>query len=796
MRLRHIATLVLCACTVVLAAGATEELPLLPPLRIPPVLTSAFCEYRPLRFHAGIDYSTGRRKGLPIQAIADGYVWRVRVSPFGYGKVLYFRLNDGRVAVFAHLSRFTPRVEELLLEKQTKNEQFVAEVFFEPGEAPARQGEVIAYSGDTGAGPPHLHFELRNERNVALNPLLQGYAFPDNIPPRVFAVAFIPLDGRARIDGKPEFSNVKLVYRNGAWTIPRLPELSGRVGVTIAAADQVQRTGNIVGIFGTTLSIDRQEVFRREYDNLEMDNQFHAPFDRSFVVNRVTKGRYYNLFKLPGNRLSFYGDAPAGAGILQCGSGSGQNPGLSLARGLHEAAITVSDAAGNTTRVRFSFRVDRNPEFVAFTLRDSAGVKVFSATAEDSGDVLRILASGGETGSKTIEGRDRVEWTISVKNPATPIRVVVTDSAGSRSVQSIRPNDFATAPRLHEEHTWGRDWLLVTLKTSRPLGGIPSAVALRPPVAATKLDPAALSASLSRPEVLPDPEWPSPDYRGRWENGSDGTYAITERAGNDTLQVLSEWVANLTYRLTIPLTSLGGDVDTVRIPADGAEINIPVQGRLFTPMGGVYSHAGGACSVMCPPGALGEPVFVRVQETTLHRPPEPELRQVGRAFRVEPQEQPLADEVHVQIRIPEGEDTSGVALYGTTNGTFRFLSAEKDSTGRYVRGRTRLFSTVCLFRDTAPPRLVISSPSPNGTIRNGLATVSGHVEDRGSGLDPGRDPSEVRLDGKWVPAVPDASGHFAYRSATPLPSGRHTVSVKARDLAGNVREVSFEFRIP
>ncbi|HOF61342.1 MAG TPA: peptidoglycan DD-metalloendopeptidase family protein [Candidatus Latescibacteria bacterium] len=796
MRLRHITTLVLCACTVVLAAGATEELPLLPPLRIPPVLTSAFCEYRPLRFHAGIDYSTGRRKGLPIQAIADGYVWRVRVSPFGYGKVLYFRLNDGRVAVFAHLSRFTPRVEELLLKKQIENEQFVADVFFEPGEAPAKRGEVIAYSGDTGAGPPHLHFELRNERNVALNPLLQGYAFSDNIPPRVFAVAFIPLDGRARIDGKPESANAKLVYRNGMWTIPRVPRLSGRIGVTIAAADQVQRTGNIVGIFGTTLAVDGQEVFRREYDNLEMDNQFHAPFDRSFIVNRVTKGRYYNLFKLPGNRLRFYGDAPAGAGILQCGTGSTQSPGTSLARGLHEATITVSDASGNATRVRFSFRVDRNPEFVAFALRDSAGVKIFSATAEDSGDVLRVFPSGGEAGSRAIQGRDRVEWTTPVRNPAAPIRVVVTDSAGNRSVQSISPNDFATVPRLHEEHSWGRDWLLVSLTASRPLKCIPSAVALRAPVAATKLEPAALSAALSRPEVLPDPEWPSPDFRGRWENSTDGTYAITERAANDTLPVFCELVANLTYRLTLPLTSLGGDVDTVRILADGAEINIPVQGRLFTPMGGVYSHAGGACSVMCPPGALGEPVFVRVQETTLHGPPEPELRQVGNAFRVEPQEQPLADEVHVQIRIPEGEDTSGVALYGTTNGVLRFLSAEKDSTGRYVRGRTRLFSTVCLFRDTAPPRLVVLSPSPNGTIRNGLVTVSGHVEDRGSGLDPGRDPSEVRLDGKWVPAVPDASGHFAYRSTTPLPSGRHTVSIKARDLAGNVREVSFEFRVP
>jgi len=733
---------------------------------------------------------------LPVQAIADGYVWRVRVSPFGYGKVLYFRLNDGRVAVFAHLSRFTPRVEELLLQKQIENEQFAADVFFEPSEAPAKRGEVIAYSGDTGAGPPHLHFELRTERNVALNPLLQGYAPVDAIPPRVFALAFIPLDGHARIDGKPESVNMKLVYRNGTWTIPRTPKLVGRIGVAIAAADQVQRTGNVVGIFGTTLVVDGQQVFRREYDALEMDHQFHAPFDRSFIINRVTKGRYYNLFRFPGNRLSFYGGSPEGAGILVCGTRSERNSGVLLARGVHEAAITVSDAAGNVARVRFNFCVDRKPEFVSFALRDSAGVKVLSATAEDSGDVVRVFLLGRENSPKAVEGRDRVEWTTPVKNPAAPIRVVVTDSAGNRSVQSIRPNEFATPPALHEEHRWGRDWLLVNLRTSRPLERTPSVVAVRPPLVVTKLEPAALTAGLSRPEVLPVPTWPPPDLRARWENSSDGTYAITERAGNDTLQVFHESAENSTYRLTIPLGSLVGDVDTIRISADGAEISFPVKGRLLTPMGGVYSHAGGACSVVCPPGALGEPVFVRVDEIAPRRPPGQDLHPVGNVFRLEPQEQPLAEEVRVEIRIPDGEDTSGVAIYETRNGILRFVSAEKDSSGRFVRGRVRLLSTVGLFRDPTPPRIMIFSPLPNNTVRTGVVTVSGRVEARGSGLDPGRDPAEVHLNGKWVPAAPDANGHFVYRSTTPLPSGRHTVSVKAHDLAGNVREVSVEFRVP
>ncbi|UCE08247.1 MAG: M23 family peptidase, partial [bacterium] len=67
-------------------------------------LTSSFAEYRPGHFHAGIDIKTWGRIGHKVFAIRDGYIMRIGVSPFGYGKVLYQKLDTGVIAVYAHLS--------------------------------------------------------------------------------------------------------------------------------------------------------------------------------------------------------------------------------------------------------------------------------------------------------------------------------------------------------------------------------------------------------------------------------------------------------------------------------------------------------------------------------------------------------------------------------------------------------------------------------------------------------------------------------------------------------------------
>ena len=59
------------------------------PLDFKMLLSGTFGELRTNHFHAGIDLKTEGVVGQKVRAIADGYVSRIKVSTWGYGKVIY-----------------------------------------------------------------------------------------------------------------------------------------------------------------------------------------------------------------------------------------------------------------------------------------------------------------------------------------------------------------------------------------------------------------------------------------------------------------------------------------------------------------------------------------------------------------------------------------------------------------------------------------------------------------------------------------------------------------------------------
>ena len=85
---------ILVAASVILASSKRPS-PYHPPLLdiIAPV--ASFGEYRPDHLHPGVDLSTGGRTGLPVVAVADGEIYRLKVEWRGYGRALYLRHADG-----------------------------------------------------------------------------------------------------------------------------------------------------------------------------------------------------------------------------------------------------------------------------------------------------------------------------------------------------------------------------------------------------------------------------------------------------------------------------------------------------------------------------------------------------------------------------------------------------------------------------------------------------------------------------------------------------------------------------
>ena len=84
------------------------------PLNIPLYLSGTFGELRANHFHAGIDIKTNQQQGLPVHVAADGFVSRIKVSPWGYGKALYVTHPNGYTTVYAHLRNFNEEIDEYI----------------------------------------------------------------------------------------------------------------------------------------------------------------------------------------------------------------------------------------------------------------------------------------------------------------------------------------------------------------------------------------------------------------------------------------------------------------------------------------------------------------------------------------------------------------------------------------------------------------------------------------------------------------------------------------------------------
>jgi len=78
-----------------------------PPLDFKMLLSGTFGELRENHFHSGIDIKTEGVEGQKVYAIEDGYVSRIKVSTWGYGKALYITHADGNTSVYGHLKKFT-----------------------------------------------------------------------------------------------------------------------------------------------------------------------------------------------------------------------------------------------------------------------------------------------------------------------------------------------------------------------------------------------------------------------------------------------------------------------------------------------------------------------------------------------------------------------------------------------------------------------------------------------------------------------------------------------------------------
>ena len=146
------------------------------PLDIPIYLSGNFGELRSNHYHAGLDIKTQGVEGIKVFAVADGFVSRINVSPYGYGNALYITHANGYTSVYGHLQKYNDKIGAIVKKEQYAKENFAIQLFPPPYQIQVKKGDLVAYTGNTGgSGGPHLHFEIRDTKSEhPYNPFLFG----------------------------------------------------------------------------------------------------------------------------------------------------------------------------------------------------------------------------------------------------------------------------------------------------------------------------------------------------------------------------------------------------------------------------------------------------------------------------------------------------------------------------------------------------------------------------------------------------------------------------------------------
>jgi hypothetical protein len=715
------------------------------PLKLRPELTSKFCDYRAGHFHGGLDVRTGGRIGVPIYAISDGYVFRVVSSFTGYGRALYLKLNDDRIIVFGHLSGFLPVLDERIRSAQLSQKKYYQDLYFTSSEIPVKKGQLIAYSGESGTGAPHLHFEMRSSQNNPINPLESGYSMTDKVPPE-FDYLAIRYYKHGFSPGNPnEIEFIPIVRGKDGYTIADTVISDDYLALAVAGGDRIDAGGFFYGYYGLKLFVDDSLRFFMESDSLSYNTTRQLNYVRDLELIRLfaTKsktdndlGIFYRLYFPPGANQYFWPGLSDDDGVIAP---------VGVPGALHRVRIEAYDESGNRSELRFY-----------------------------------------------------------VKSPNLPLP----DPVSYQRIRDTMLVDFVTASKINKAQVEYRDKPSQAYKTvkcsisSLPMldGKTKNRLSYQAPV---KIGEYRFSFHDDRNHCAPWVYFHGTDPDDKFSIYGSPDYLCTECVAQSKTARLKVANFGLTqefemkpegpncFRAEILNSQFIGRTSFMITGDNGVIIDTMIALYPVTP--------GGTRDISTPDNTLS----LSFQSHSAYYPtyvfPSNGVRTstaagMGIVYDIKPDimlvDTPIKYSFDVAKLSLAGKKV-GVYGYSYSSGGWNFIGKIN---GTSLEANGFGLGKVALLEDNDPP--VISSVSPSGVSKNRAPTISCTLSDRVSGmaLDSGL---AMTIDGAWVPAEYDIDGsRFSYKVRTPLKSGRHKLEITASDNQGNSATRVVDFTIP
>jgi hypothetical protein len=322
----------------------------IPPLKIPELLSANFGELRIDHFHSGLDIKTQGVTGKEVVASADGYIYRISVTASGFGNAIYIRHPTGYSTVYGHLDRFVPAIESYVKYQQYEKKSFQITLYPSRDEFPVRQGETIAFSGNSGGSAgPHLHFEIRkSDSEKPVNPLLFNFGLIDNIKPIFEKLAIYPINKYSRVNTINKVKIINVSGINGSYYIPSENEISatGLTGFGIKAYDLLNDSPNKCAVYSIELLVDSTEIFKYTMDGFLFDESRYVNSHIDYEKYMKDKTYFERTYVLPDDKLSVYNNV-INRGVYNFNDNRS-----------HRVEIIVSDAHNNKSKLAFRVKAE------------------------------------------------------------------------------------------------------------------------------------------------------------------------------------------------------------------------------------------------------------------------------------------------------------------------------------------------------------------------------------------------------------------------------------------------------
>ena len=321
------------------------------PLEIKAGLSSNFGEFRGNRVHTGVDLRTNGQTGYKVYAIDDGTIVRLAVTRRGFGNALYIQHPNGLMSVYGHLDRFEEQslglrtlVKQIQKQRKTK---YPGNIFLKKR---VKRGQLIAYSGETGVGLPHLHFEVRIGGDAPIDPFEHGFTYTDTTAPIINSVSIEPLGSQSLLDGEHFLREYQAQKKNGGYTFSYPPRVSGQVRFTVATYDQIGAK-NRCGVDNVVMWIDGEKYFSNQFDKVTYNTNHRGGLVYDFNFTRLSNPSqyYYRFYTISLAHFPYRQVFAKNNGVWDT---------TDVTDGLHEVTFEITDAMGNVSRAQMPVMVE------------------------------------------------------------------------------------------------------------------------------------------------------------------------------------------------------------------------------------------------------------------------------------------------------------------------------------------------------------------------------------------------------------------------------------------------------